>query len=75
MPADTHLAPSAHSAPPESESCSLLITIYISPDNVKAWFDAFRPVYEACVAEAECSFFSVYQDPEDPGKISWVEHW
>ncbi|OIW26661.1 hypothetical protein CONLIGDRAFT_707070 [Coniochaeta ligniaria NRRL 30616] len=69
------LAPVVYPGVPDSEGCSLHVTIYISPENVPAWFEAFKPVYEAGVAEQECSFFMVYQDPEDPGKLSWVQHW
>ncbi|KAI1196502.1 hypothetical protein F5X97DRAFT_325333 [Nemania serpens] len=54
---------------------SLHVTVYIDPLNVIAFFDAFKPVFEKVTAEPECLFFEVYQDPEAPGTISWVENW
>ncbi|KAJ4418196.1 hypothetical protein N0V85_001528 [Neurospora sp. IMI 360204] len=60
---------------PESEGCALHVTIYIDPNNVKAFFEAYRHVYDKVISEKECTFFSVYQNPEDPEQISWIEHW
>jgi quinol monooxygenase YgiN len=54
---------------------SLHVTIYIAPENVEAFFAAFKPVYDKVIAEPECVFFEMYQSPDEPGKISWVENW
>jgi quinol monooxygenase YgiN len=54
---------------------SLHVTIYIDPANVPKFFEHFKPVYEAVSAEPECRFFELYQSPEDPGTLSWVEDW
>ena len=54
---------------------SLHITIYISPDDLPKFWEAFQPVYDKVIAEPECTFFEVYQSPEDPGTLSWVENW
>ncbi|KAJ5625118.1 hypothetical protein N7510_001427 [Penicillium lagena] len=54
---------------------SLHLTIYIDPQNVNKFFEHFKPVYDAVVAEPECRFFEVYQSPEDPGTLHWVEDW
>ncbi|RYC62613.1 hypothetical protein CHU98_g3596 [Xylaria longipes] len=54
---------------------SLHVTVYIAPENVGRFFAAFGPVYSKVIAEPECLFFTVYQTPEEPGKISWVEDW
>jgi quinol monooxygenase YgiN len=59
----------------DSEGCSLHVTIHLDPANLEAWFEAFRTPYEGCLSEKECTFFAVYQDPEQPGVVSWVEHW
>ncbi|KAJ5642199.1 hypothetical protein N7490_006199 [Penicillium lividum] len=54
---------------------SLHVTVYIDPSNVETFFKHFKPIYDAVVAEPECRFFEVYQDPADPGTLSWVENW
>lgn len=57
------------------QEISLHITIYIAPENVTKFFEYFKPAYEKVIAEKECTFFEVYQSPEDPGTLSWVENW
>jgi len=57
------------------EGCALQVTIRVAPGDVDAWFSAFRPVWEACVAEEECTFWEMYRDPDDPGLLTWIEHW
>ncbi|KAH7324978.1 hypothetical protein B0I35DRAFT_449760 [Stachybotrys elegans] len=57
------------------EGISLHVSVTISPENVTRFFEFFKPVYEAVIAEPECSFFEVYQSPEDPGALHWVENW
>ncbi|KAM5368032.1 hypothetical protein ACJZ2D_009746 [Fusarium nematophilum] len=54
---------------------SLHVTIYIKPDDVPKFFEYFKPVYDKVTAEPECTFFEVYQSPEDPGTLHWVENW
>ncbi|KAK0647984.1 hypothetical protein B0T16DRAFT_325623 [Cercophora newfieldiana] len=54
---------------------SLQVTVHIDPKNVEEFFTHFKPLYDRVVAEPELRFFEVYQSPEDPGTISWVEHW
>ncbi|KAH7376576.1 hypothetical protein B0T11DRAFT_324460 [Plectosphaerella cucumerina] len=54
---------------------SLHVTIYIDPANKTAFFEAFKPVFDLVVAEPELIFFEVYQSPDEPGKLSWVENW
>jgi quinol monooxygenase YgiN len=54
---------------------SLHVTIYIDPSNVEKFFEHMKPVYDAVVAEPECRFFEIYQDPKEPGTLSWVENW
>lgn len=58
-----------------TEGVSLQVTVHISPENVPKFFEAFKPLYETVIAEPDCTFFELYQDPEDPGTISWVENW
>ncbi|KAI1751698.1 hypothetical protein F4782DRAFT_175518 [Xylaria castorea] len=54
---------------------SLHVTVYIAPENVNRFLAAFKPVFNKVVAEPECLFFEMYQSPQEPGKISWVENW
>ncbi|CAI7625717.1 unnamed protein product [Penicillium pancosmium] len=54
---------------------SLHVTVHIDPANVPRFFELFKPVYEAVIAEPECRFFEVYQSPTDPGTVRWVENW
>lgn len=61
--------------PAVSERIGLHVTVYIDPSSVPAFVEAIEPVYKAVCAEPECTFFEIYQSPENPGEISWVEHW
>lgn len=54
---------------------SLHVKIFIDPSNVDKFFELFKPVYEQVIAEPECRFFEVYQSPDEPGTLSWVENW
>ncbi|KAI1186932.1 hypothetical protein F5B17DRAFT_401643 [Nemania serpens] len=54
---------------------SLHVTVYVAPENVVPFFAAFKPVFEKVIAEPECLYFEVYQDPDEPGTVSWVENW
>jgi quinol monooxygenase YgiN len=54
---------------------SVHVTITISPENVFRFFEEFQPVYEKVIAEPDCTYFEVFQLPDDPGVISWVENW
>ena len=54
---------------------SLQVTVTIKPSDVPAFLSHFTPVFEKVVAEPECVFFEVYQSPEQPGVLRWVENW
>ncbi|KAI0514497.1 hypothetical protein F5B22DRAFT_230195 [Xylaria bambusicola] len=60
---------------PLTSGWSLHVTVYIAPDNVDRFLAAFKPVFNKVVAEPECLFFEMYQSPQEPGKLSWVENW
>ncbi|KAI1177136.1 hypothetical protein F4777DRAFT_216338 [Nemania sp. FL0916] len=60
---------------PFTPGWSLHVTVYIAPENVDRFLAAFKPVFNKVVAEPECLFFEMYQSPQEPGKISWVENW
>ncbi|KAL4928966.1 putative quinol monooxygenase [Aspergillus undulatus] len=53
---------------------SIQMTVTLKPEDVRTFWDAFRPVFEKVTAEPECTFFEVYQS-EEPGTISWTENW
>lgn len=57
------------------QGLSVQITVYIAPENLPKFWEAFKPVYDKVIAEPECTFFEVYQSPEDPGTLTWVENW
>ncbi|KAJ5438009.1 uncharacterized protein N7458_009007 [Penicillium daleae] len=54
---------------------SLHVTVYIDPANLPKFFEYLKPVYDTVIAEPECRFFELYQSPEDPGTLRWVEDW
>ncbi|KAI1424069.1 hypothetical protein F5Y12DRAFT_468375 [Xylaria sp. FL1777] len=60
---------------PLATGWSLHVTVYIAPENVDRFLAAFKPVFNKVVAEPECLFFEMYQSPQEPGKLSWVENW
>lgn len=53
----------------------LSIKITIDPKNVEAFLGHFKPIYERCLAEPECVFFVIGQDPQEPGVFRWTEGW
>ncbi|OGM49464.1 hypothetical protein ABOM_001712 [Aspergillus bombycis] len=57
------------------ESISLHVTIHLNPEDLPTFWAAMKPVYEAVIAEPECTFFEIYQVPDAPGTLSWVENW
>ncbi|KAI1810228.1 hypothetical protein GGS20DRAFT_568449 [Poronia punctata] len=60
---------------PFSSGWSLHVTVYVSPEDVDRFLAAFKDVFDKVVAEPECLFFEMYQNPQEPGKISWIENW
>jgi len=58
-----------------NETISLHVRITIAPENVPAFLESLKPVYDAVTAEPECTLFQVYQSPEEPGVFKFVEHW
>ncbi|KAL4864735.1 hypothetical protein BDV12DRAFT_200813 [Aspergillus spectabilis] len=54
---------------------SIHMTVHIRPEDVPKFYEVFRPVFEKATAEPDCTFFELYQSPNEPGTISWVENW
>ncbi|KAJ5226352.1 hypothetical protein N7468_007577 [Penicillium chermesinum] len=50
---------------------SLHQKIYINSKDVDKFFKYFKPTHDAIIKEPECRFLEVYQDPKEPGTISW----
>lgn len=59
----------------KKQEISLHVTIHIAPENVPKFMEAYKPIFDKVTAEPECTFFQVYQSPEDPGTFTWVENW
>ncbi|KAF9881460.1 hypothetical protein CkaCkLH20_00606 [Colletotrichum karsti] len=51
------------------------ITVYLNPDKLQDWFEASKPVFEKVKAENGLVFFEMYQVPDTPGTVCWVEKW
>lgn len=54
---------------------SMHVQVTIAPENVPRYLELMKPVFDAVVAEPECTFFEVYHDPAKPGVLKWVENW
>lgn len=54
---------------------SMHVQVTIAPSNVPRYHELMRPVFDAVVAEPECTFFEIYHDPANPGVLKWVENW
>ncbi|KAL4780398.1 hypothetical protein BJX76DRAFT_360893 [Aspergillus varians] len=59
----------------EATGVSVHGTVTIAPENLPKFMEAFQPLYDQVAAEPECTFFEVFQQPDNPGVISWVENW
>ena len=60
---------------PRIDRFSLHVTVYIKEEDVPAFFELFQPIFDLVGAEPELLYFELFQDPENPGVISWVENW
>lgn len=66
-------------APPSEvlplQSFSLQVTVHIKPEDLDAFHKAMNPVFETVCNEPELLYFEIFQDPDSPGTLSWVENW
>ena len=60
---------------PDVDRFSLQVTVYFKPEDIPKFFEAFKPIFDEVSADPDCLYFEVFQDTEDPGKISWIENW
>jgi quinol monooxygenase YgiN len=58
-----------------SSGVSVHVQVTIAPENVGAYLELMKEVLKHVTAEPECTFFEVYQDPEKPGVLKWIENW
>jgi quinol monooxygenase YgiN len=61
--------------PSNFHGLSLHVTVTVAPENVSKFLDLLRPVYEAVVAEPECTFFEVLTSSDQPGVLHFFEGW
>uniref|UniRef100_A0A8H7TI00 ABM domain-containing protein n=1 Tax=Bionectria ochroleuca TaxID=29856 RepID=A0A8H7TI00_BIOOC len=57
------------------QGVSIQNTAYVAPENVTKYLEAAKWLFDQVIAEPDIVFFEVYQSPEDPGRISWIEDW
>jgi quinol monooxygenase YgiN len=57
------------------ETSSLHVDIWVDPTKLTLFLAEFQKVFDLVTAEPECSFFEVFQDPDEPGHLRWVENW
>ena len=60
------------SAIPDLQGFSSHTSVFINPDKLDEFWEAFTPFFETSPAKPECLYFEVFEDPSVPGKISWV---
>lgn len=58
-----------------SSGIVLSVKVWIPVEKQDEFFKLMRPVYDAVLAEPECRFFVITQNPQEPEAISWVEGW
>jgi len=54
---------------------SFHVKIAVAPENAEKFLAALKPVFEKFTAEPDCTYFEVFQDPENPGTFRFVENW
>ena len=59
--------------PYTGERISLQLTLYIDPAQTATFLSALEPVYDAVVAEPECTLFEIFQSPTEPGVFRLLE--
>ena len=59
---------------PKAGACAQ-ITVYVDPANVGEFLKAFDKIFAKLKAMPEFVFFAMFQAPEEPGKITWIEQW
>jgi quinol monooxygenase YgiN len=58
-----------------SSGCILSVKVWIPEEKIPAFFELFKPAYQAVIAEPENRFFIVSRNPQEPTCLSWIEGW
>ncbi|KAH7363792.1 hypothetical protein BKA65DRAFT_532508 [Rhexocercosporidium sp. MPI-PUGE-AT-0058] len=53
----------------------LQVKVTFDPKNRDTFLKYFKPAYDAVIAEAECAYFFVGENAQDPGVFRWTEGW
>lgn len=64
-------------ATPSSSNVVLIlqVKVTVAPKDVDTFLSHFKPCYDKVLAEPECAYFLVGQEPEQPGVFRWTEGW
>ena len=54
---------------------SLHLTITVAPEKSEEFLSHFKPIFDVVTAEADCTYFEVFQNPSQPGTFQIVENW
>ncbi len=60
---------------PNIDGFGLHVTIHVDASNVDKFLDAMETIMKEVTQEPELLYMELFQDPENPGTISWVENW
>lgn len=60
---------------PKLDTFSHHTTVYIDPSKVDTFWETFKPVFEKTAATPECLYLEAFENPAEPGKITWVANW
>ncbi|KAK5175339.1 uncharacterized protein LTR77_000477 [Saxophila tyrrhenica] len=60
---------------PDLERFSMQVTVYFAPSDLPKFWEAFKPIFDVVVNEPKIVYFEVFEDPAEPGKVSWIENW
>lgn len=60
---------------PDLDRFSLQLTVWFNPSDLPKFWSAFKPIFDVVAAEPQLLYFEVFEDPAEPGKISWIENW
>ena len=60
---------------PKLDRFSIHFTIYLSPSDLPTFYSHFEPAFKSSTTEKECLYMEVFEDPEELGKVTWIENW
>lgn len=60
---------------PTLEQFSAHVTVYFKPEDLPKFWAAMEPIFHKVAEEPECLYFEIFEDPAEPGKLTWIENW